>query len=125
MSLSLGVVLAKWKLANITPVFKKDDPTLSSNYCPISLLCVLSKVEPFIYVVPLIYDLQPRYPECAASGKEVDTIFLDLSKAFDEVQHNLVLQTLGRSGIGGSLLFWFRNYLTDRKQQVVLHMASV
>jgi hypothetical protein len=44
MSLLLGIVPSKWKLANITPVFKADDPTLSSNYWPISLLFILSKV---------------------------------------------------------------------------------
>ena len=44
MSLALGVVPCKWKEANITPVFKRDDPTLAENYRPISLLCILSKV---------------------------------------------------------------------------------
>ncbi len=44
MSLSLGVVPINWKHANITAVFKKDDPSLSCNYRPISPLCVLSKV---------------------------------------------------------------------------------
>jgi hypothetical protein len=38
------VVPAKWKFANITPVFKKDDTTITSNYRPFSLLCVISKV---------------------------------------------------------------------------------
>ena len=65
MSLSLGVVPSKWKLANITPVFEADDPTLSSNYRPISLLCVLSKVlerrihnHSYQHLAPLIYDRQ-------------------------------------------------------------------
>ena len=54
MSLSLGVVPAQWKRANITPVFKKDDPTLCHNYRPISLLCVLSKVlEGCIHTIPI------------------------------------------------------------------------
>jgi hypothetical protein len=44
MSLDLGVVPLKWKMANITPVFKREDPTLAMNYRPISLLCTLSKV---------------------------------------------------------------------------------
>ena len=44
MSLDLGVVLLIWKMANITPVFKREDPTLAMNYRPISLLCTLSKV---------------------------------------------------------------------------------
>jgi hypothetical protein len=44
MSLDLGVVPLIWKMANITPVFKREDPTLAMNYRPISLLCTLSKV---------------------------------------------------------------------------------
>jgi hypothetical protein len=59
--------------------------------------------------------------EHVASGKEVDAIFLDLSKAFDKVPHNLLLKKLENSGIGGPLLAWFRSYLTDQQQCVVLH----
>ena len=44
LSLSLGSVPASWKLANVTPVFKKDDPSLATNYRPISLLCIVSKI---------------------------------------------------------------------------------
>ena len=56
-----------------------------------------------------------------ASGKEVDIIYLDLSKAFDKVSHNLLLLKLNNYGISGPLLSWFlRNYLTDRYQRVVL-----
>lgn len=43
LSLSLGSVPLNWKRANVTPVFKKDDPSLVANYRPISLLCIVSK----------------------------------------------------------------------------------
>ena len=145
MSLSLGVVPINWKRANITAVFKKDDPSLSCNYRPISLLCVLSKVlercvhsHSYYHLAPLIYKMQHGFMrgkstttqllevyhdilEHVASGKEVDAIYLDLSKAFDKVPHNLLLKKLENSGIGGPLLAWFRSYLTDRQQRVVLH----
>ena len=144
MSLSLGVVPPQWKRANITPVFKKDDPTLCLNYRPISLLCVLSKVlerrvhtHSYQHLEPLIYNLQHGFMrgkstttqllevynnilESIASGKEVDAIFLDLSKAFDKVPHNLLLNKLEKYGIRGPILSWFRSYLYDRKQRVVL-----
>ena len=64
-SLSLGVVPTKWKFANVTPVYKKDDPTLVCNYRPISLLCILSKVMErcvfnhcYHHLSPFLYHLQ-------------------------------------------------------------------
>ncbi|CAB4039817.1 Hypothetical predicted protein, partial [Paramuricea clavata] len=80
MSLSLGVVPSKWKFANITPVFKADDPTLSSNYRPISLLCALSKVlercihnHSYQHLAPLIYDRQHGF----VRGKSTTTQLLE------------------------------------------------
>lgn len=144
MSLSLGMVPVKWKFANITPVFKKDDPTITSNYRPISLLCVISKVlercvfnHCYHHLSPFFYQLQHGFLkgkstttqllevyhdilDSVASGNEVDVIYLDLSKAFDKVPHNLLLLKLKRHGINGSLLSWFGSYLTDRQQRVAL-----
>ena len=145
ISLSLGVVPTKWKRANITPVFKKDDPTLSCNYRPISLLCVLSKVlercvhgHSYHHLAPLMYKMQHGFMrgkstttqllevyhnilENVAGGKEVDVIYLDLTKAFDKVPHNTLLKKLESSSIRGPLLSWFHSYLTDRQQRVVLN----
>ncbi|CAB4002046.1 Hypothetical predicted protein, partial [Paramuricea clavata] len=145
MSLSLGLAPTQWKRANITPVFKKEDPTLSSNYRPISLLCVLSKVlercvhfYSYHHLAPLIYEMQHGFVrgkstttqllevyhdilESVASGKKVDVIYLDLSKAFDKVPHSLLLHKLENYGIGGSLHSWFQSYLTNRQQRFVLH----
>ena len=144
LSLSQGVVPACWKLANVTPVFKKDDPTLASNYRPISLLSIISKTfERCVYnhcyphLSPRFYHLQHGflrgkftvtqllhvYQEILdhlAGGKEVDAIHLDLSKAFDRVQHHMLLNKLEQYGISGSLLQWFRSYLSDRYQRVAL-----
>ncbi|CAB4044310.1 Hypothetical predicted protein, partial [Paramuricea clavata] len=122
-----------------------DDPTLSSNYRPSSLLCVLSKVlercihnHLYQHLAPLIYDRQHGFVrgkstttqllevyqdimESVVSGEEVDAICLDLSKAFEKVPHDLLLQKLENSGISGSLLSWYKSYLSDRRQRVVLH----
>ena len=59
--------------------------------------------------------------DSVASGKQVDAIYLDLSKAFDKVPHHLLLRKLSDFGIHGSLLSWFHSYLSDRRQRVVLH----
>ena len=145
MSLALGVVPLQWKMANITPVHKREDPTLATNYRPISLLCTLSKVlercvhnHCYHYLEPHMYHMQHGFIrgkstttqllevyheilESVASGNEVDAIYLDFSKAFDKVPHHLLLKKLDTLGIRGSLLTWFESYLKDRQQRVVIH----
>ena len=54
------------------------------------------------------------------SGLQSDVIFLDFSKAFDKVDHRLLLHKLDHYGIWGGLLSWLRDFLTNRKQQVVI-----
>ena len=144
LSLSQGVVPAFWKLAYVTPVFKKDDPTLASNYRPISLLSIISKTfercvhnHCYPHLSPRFYHLQHGFlrgksmvtqllhvdqeiVDHLAGGKEVDAIHLDLSKAFDRVQHHMLLNKLEQYGISGSLLQWFCSYLSDRYQRVAL-----
>ena len=58
------------------------------------------------------------------AGLQTDIIFLDLSKAFDSVPHNLLLLKLQGFGINGHLLSWFSDYLNNRKQRVVLNGYS-
>ena len=57
-------------------------------------------------------------------GKEVRVIFCDISKVFDRVWHRGLLQKLESIGIRGSLLDWVQNYLSGRKQRVVINNAS-
>ena len=57
-------------------------------------------------------------------GKEVRVIFCDISKAFDRVWHEGLLKKLEATGIAGDLLIWFRSYLTDRRQRVVIPGAE-
>ena len=57
-------------------------------------------------------------------GKEVRVIFYDISKAFDRVWHQGLLKKLESIGIRGSLLDWVQNYLSGRKQRVVINNAS-
>ena len=89
MSLSHDVVPCQWKLANLTPVFKADYPTLSSNYRPISVLCVLVKVlercihnHSYQHLAPLIYD----------RSTIVDTV----SSGVNQQQHNCWRYSLPR-----------------------------
>ena len=57
-------------------------------------------------------------------SKPTDVVLLDFSKAFDSVPYERLLLTLERYGINDSLLLWFRNFLTNRKQRVIVISAQ-
>ena len=107
LSLSEGIMPKRWKLANITAIFKRNDPTIPLNYRSISLLDMLLKVlewcvynHCYEHLHSMFHYLQHGFLrgrstntqllvvyhqilECIASGQEVDAINLDFSKAFD------------------------------------------
>ncbi|MEW8548517.1 MAG: reverse transcriptase family protein [Candidatus Thiodiazotropha sp.] len=139
-----------WKEANVSPLFKKDDPSLVINYRPISLLNTIGKVmEKIIHKHIFNFFKQQNVITCLQSGfvpgdsttnqlveiyntfckaldegKEVRAIFCDISKAFDRVWHKGLLFKLKNAGINGCLLQWLSSYLSDRKQRVVIPGAS-
>ena len=118
-----------WKVTNLVPVFKSEDREMVENYRGISLLCIISKVLEicvFSYVFPFfqpqIYHLQDGFVSgrsCVTSlfrsthafakaldeRKQVDTLFLHYSKAFDSVSFNCWLKELFHVGVRGKLLF--------------------
>ena len=127
------------------PLFKSDDPELFNNYRPVSLLCTVSKVFERImynrllsfldeYKILFSYQfgfrkkhhstymalmtLMDNLINCPDNGEYVIGIFLDFSKAFDTVDHNIVLQKLSLYGIRGTALDWFQICLTNRYQFV-------
>ena len=142
--LSLGKFPDQWKLANVCPVHKSDDPTLSKSYQPISLLCIASKcLERCVFnhcytlISPQLYHLQygilrgrstvtqllqvyHKVIEALAKGKVIDIAYLDFAKAFDKVPHCALLNKLSKFGISGQLINWFQSYLSDRYQRVEL-----
>ena len=62
--------------------------------------------------------------EALDSGKEADMIYLDFSKAFDSVSHPKLLLKLQQHGISGLLLNWFSDYLSNRRQRVVVNAVA-
>ena len=134
------------KHANVVPVHKKGDKTNVSNYRPISLLscigkifekCVFKHLHNYIVFHNLLspvqsgftpkdsavfqlIDLYNTFTKAIDEGKEIRVIFCDISKAFDRVWHKGLLFKLRRMGISGPLLDWFRSYLDQRHQRVVI-----
>jgi len=141
-----------WKLANVTPVFKKGDKQLIKNYRPISLLPVCGKIfEKIIFnnlynhltthnlitknqsgfrpgdsttnqLIDLVDEIHHAFD--STKSLEVRAIFLDISKAFDKVWHDGLIFKMRQNGVSGRLLKLFQNYLNNRKQRVVLNGFS-
>ena len=147
--MSTSIYPDMWKLANVTPVFKKGDKQLIKNYRPISLLPICGKIlENIIFnnlytylhtnnlitknqsgfrpgdstTNQLLYLLDEIHQAFDSTKSfEVRTVFLDISKAFDKVWHDGLIFKLEQNGISGNLLKLFQNYLSNRKQRVVLN----
>ena len=129
------------KLANVTPIFKKDDKFRKENYRGISVLKVLAKVfERLLYkqlnnfmstkFSPFLCGFREGHNtqhallrllenwRSSLEGKEIiGTILCDLSKAFDTLPHDLLIAKLDSYGVGANALEIINNYLTNRKQQ--------
>ena len=144
--LHTGTYPLLWKLANVTPVFKKSDKQVIKNYRPISLLPLCGKIFEKIIFNALYKHLvrnnlltrnqsgfRPKdscpnqllflvseIHECFEDPKslEVRAVFLDISKAFDKVWHEGLLFKLKQNGVHSNLLRIFESYLSHRRQRV-------
>ena len=143
-SLSTGIFPEKLKVAKVIPIFKKDDPLLIENYRPISILPSISKIfekvicnqlNDYFDVNKLFhssqYGFRKQHSTELATMELVDRatqkmdrgeipfgIFLDLSKAFDTLNHSILLDKFNYYGIKKCSLQLIKNYLANRSQYV-------
>ena len=144
-SILAGEFPTTWKKANVSAVWKgKGSRSEPSNYRPVSVLPVLGRLlEKAIAtqlgqycednsIVPVQQFGFRRRSSCETAlltatdawmrsvdeGKLVGALLVDLSKAFDTVPHQKLINELSRAGCGLQALNWFTNYLTSREQRV-------
>ncbi len=146
-SMGEGVAPLDWKSANVTPIHKKGSKTDPGNYRPVSLTSVPGKImesiikdhmQDHLKKNRLIRESQhgfmPR-KSCTTNlleflekatkildqGQNLDMAYLDFAKAFDLVPKKRLIEKLKAHGFTGKLLSWIENWLTNRRQRVVLN----
>ena len=126
-SLCTGIFPDKLKIAKVIPLYKKDDNKSFGNYRRISLLSSISKffervafnqLYDYFSTELAALEFTDRISHEMDAKKIPFSIFLDLSKAFDTLDHNVLLSKLEYYGIRDTALNWFKRYLTKRTQYV-------
>ena len=147
--LTTGQYPSIWKKANIIPIHKKGSRQSKNNYRPISLLPVFGKLlEKLLFdsiynhlcanglliahqsgfrsgdstinqLLSISHEIYTVFEE--TPSRETRAVFLDFSKAFDKVWHEGLRYKLECNGIAGNLLHLIQNFLSNRKQRVLLN----
>ena len=146
-TLSTGLFPSEWKKGNMVPIHKKGDKQVLKSYRPVSLLPIFGKIferlifnESFSFLFEntlvsrdrsgfnpgdsCINQLLSITQEILQSFEEefnVTSVFLDISKAFDRVWHKGLIFKMSQNGISTNLLDISSDFLSDRKQRVVLN----
>ena len=144
LSIEQGYVPQDFKLAKVTPLHKKGSKLDPGNYRPISILSSISKVmEKIVYEQvakyleenKLIYEFQSGFRESHSTdtcliylndyikreihdGKYCGMVMLDLQKAFDTVDHSILIEKLKAIGLDSTAVKWMHSYLVGREQMV-------
>ena len=143
-SLRSGQVPSDWKAARVIPLFKKGKVVEMDDYRPISILPVISKVlervvhqqlTRYLHEHKILSPYQCGFRKCHSTefaalsfadtirrnidqGQLTGAVFIDLRKAFDTVNHDVLLDKLTEIGVLGHERDWFSHYLMNRTQSV-------
>ena len=146
-SMAEGTVPVDWKLANVTPIYKKGKKSDPGNYRPVSLTSICGKlmeghikreITAHLMENGLLRSSQHGFisgrscttnllhfleilTEAVDTGLAVDVVFLDFSKAFDKVPHSKLMSQLEGHGITGKIQQWIKHWLESRRQRVVIN----
>jgi hypothetical protein len=149
-SLEEGALPGIWKQGNVSPIFKKGNRHMPSNYRPVSLTAVACKVmESFVREAILehmnangllaeeqhgfiagrscitqLLECLEEWTRIMDEGGHVDVIYMDFMKAFDSVPHRRLLSKLKSYGIEGPIYNWIESFLTQRQQRVMVNGAA-
>ena len=145
ISILTETVPSSFKSAKVIPLFKKGSKLDAGNYRPVSVLPVLSKIleravdfqlKEFLEKNGLIFENQSGFrngfstntctigltdfvKEEMAAGRMVGMVMIDLQKAFDTVNHDILLEKMKAMGV--TSIPWFRSYLSQRTQSVIIN----
>ena len=149
-SLNTGHVPSDWRNANVAPIFKKGEHYDPANYRPVSLTSIPCKILEHVIVSALMSHLEKqnilrteqlgfrKFRSCETQllnftdelyttiekGNQADVIIMDFAKAFDKVNHSLLIHKLKHYGVQGQVLNWIAAFLKDRHQSVIVDGAS-
>ena len=145
-SLECSSVPKSFKMSNVVPIFKAGDPCKATNYRPVSLLPIVSRLLEKVVQRQVVthltdYGYLPdsqfayrkghstedalilavnRWQTARFNRQSTAVAFLDMSKAFDRVVHTKLIHELSLVSIHGAALAWIVDYLSDREQRVKL-----
>ncbi|XP_075779238.1 uncharacterized protein LOC142827520 [Pelodiscus sinensis] len=142
-----GEIPEDWKRANIVPIYKKGNKNNPGNYRPVSLTSVPGKIMEQVIKEIICKHLEgnkvignsqhgfvknkscqtnliaffDKITSLVDKGEAVDVIYLDFSKAFDTVSHDILIDKLGKYNLDRATIRWVHNWLDNRSQRVVVN----
>lgn len=149
-SFEQGIFPTRLKISKVLPLYKKGDKQCMGNYRPVANISTFAKIFEFVMdmkVRSYLYKHNLMSPtqfgflkdrstsdaiidfiHCIYKAFETRTyvsgLLFDMSKAFDLVDHNILLRKMEAHGIRGIILKWFKSYLADRKQFVEINQTT-